>query len=361
MPRTFPTRVRLISPAPLALGFGDPESDERGVVEGLAYTGAAVTLGGFGKGIIDLAGIDIPRVKVPLLLQHDPEKIVGFTTKLGPGDGGIELGGKVLESDDPASPANTVRNAARQGFPWQMSLGLDVGQGEDDIEEISRDQEVEVNGIAFAGPGLVFRSTSVNEVSFVPLGADRDTRAVVMADAPRTFATPQEEEVMATETPTPSISPKEIKAAFPDDQTFALEAICEGWSVEMAKAKYADVLAKKLQASEKARAEAESAKVEMAADLQKLQQQGQRTALDLGASGGDQSSDDGDPVKDWKDIVKLARRDNPRKTRGQVIAMCAREHRAEHHAYLAAYNAQENDEYEGGLPKYLTRTKPINS
>jgi len=64
---------------------------------------------------------------------------------------------------------------ADAGFKWQASIGANAGS----IEEVKAGSSVEVNGRTYAGPVRVARNVVIREVSFVVLGADRKTSALV--------------------------------------------------------------------------------------------------------------------------------------------------------------------------------------
>ena len=66
---------------------------------------------------------------------------------------------------------------AANGFPWQASIGAAVQEH----EFVREGQTVHVNGRAWQGPVNVVRRSSLGEISFVDLGADGNTSALVTA------------------------------------------------------------------------------------------------------------------------------------------------------------------------------------
>ena len=76
--------------------------------------------------------------------------------------------------------AKEVVASARNGFPWQASLGAGV----EEYEFVKENQRVTVNGQEFSGPMNVVRKATLGEISFVDLGADGRTSAQVAAGAP---------------------------------------------------------------------------------------------------------------------------------------------------------------------------------
>jgi hypothetical protein len=73
--------------------------------------------------------------------------------------------------------ARDVAMSAKNGFPWQISMGGPVLEA----EYVPKEQKVIVNGRTFEGEMYVVRRMTLKEVSFVDLGADANTTAVVEA------------------------------------------------------------------------------------------------------------------------------------------------------------------------------------
>src|SRR5262245_1527612 len=138
-----------------------------------AYTGAAMRLDGFGHPVVvDLAGLAVPTKRFPTLRQHDPERIVGYTDEATTSAQRLRVSGHLTAATDAGREALTL---ADEGFPWQVSLGADVGK----MEFVDKGVTAKVNGRNFDGPCYVARATSLRECSLVPLGADVGTSATV--------------------------------------------------------------------------------------------------------------------------------------------------------------------------------------
>ncbi|MCZ7563800.1 MAG: hypothetical protein M5U08_08300 [Burkholderiales bacterium] len=141
--------------------------------EGLAYSGKEVTDHPFWpKVIFDLSSTRAPE-RVPVLLNHDGDQIVGHTEAVEVG-AEIKVSG-VLYADEPDGALVAKRSDA--GFPWQMSVHIAPGR----VDEVRSGETVKVNGQKFAGPGYVFRQARIREVSFTPVGADQRTHAVALS------------------------------------------------------------------------------------------------------------------------------------------------------------------------------------
>ncbi len=143
----------------------------------VAYTGGPMRIGGWRfPVIVDLAGLAIPSQNRPIRFGHDANSGVGHTDSIAITDGRLVAAGVV--SRDTAA-AREVVASARNGFPWQASIGTSVDQ----FEFVKESQMVLVNGREFAGPVNVVRRSALGEISFVDLGADANTSASVAASA----------------------------------------------------------------------------------------------------------------------------------------------------------------------------------
>jgi hypothetical protein len=144
--------------------------------KGTAYTGGAMRPPGFYRDIVvDFAGLNVPRQKQPILLQHDPVQIVGHSEEVTV-DGKVAVAGVVSGVGNAAAE---VVGSSTNGFPWQMSIGASLEK----VIAVDEGETVEVNGRKFTGPILVARKATLKEISFVANGADSKTSAKVAASA----------------------------------------------------------------------------------------------------------------------------------------------------------------------------------
>lgn len=147
------------------------ESTLKGEISGVAYTGAVIPNYSFYKNfIVDLATLTIDREKIPFLKDHDLGKVAGHGTATLE-DGKILINGKISQK---SSHGQEIIGLAEEGFEWQLSIGVFDGT----VEEI---ENVEVNGFMVTH-GFVLRNGTLREVSFVSLGADKDTEATIFSD-----------------------------------------------------------------------------------------------------------------------------------------------------------------------------------
>ncbi|MDR1478833.1 MAG: hypothetical protein LBJ00_07820, partial [Planctomycetaceae bacterium] len=139
----------------------------------IAYTGGKVQTREIPLPIVvDMNGIDIPVQKIPVRMEHKSSQGVGHTTKIA--IVATELMAEGVISRDTAW-ARDVALSAKNGFPWQISMGGPIHEA----DYIPKDQKVIVNGRTFEGEIYIVRKMTLKEVSFVDLGADSNTTAVV--------------------------------------------------------------------------------------------------------------------------------------------------------------------------------------
>ena len=147
-----------------------------------AYNGGPMQVSAYGPPVvIDLAGITA-KAPTPILRDHDQGRVIGHADQVDVGTSTLKLSGIVSGA---GPDATEVVAAAGNGFPWQAS----VGARPDKLEFVGEGVNTKVNGKTFTGPLYVARKSTLGEVSFVALGADRKTRAKVAASAARDFRT----------------------------------------------------------------------------------------------------------------------------------------------------------------------------
>jgi len=141
----------------------------------VAYTGGPMRLQGWRFPVIlDLAGLAIPSQTRPIRFSHDPTSGIGHTDSIHIEAGQLVAAG-LVSRDTPI--AREVVISAKNGFPWQASIGASV----EESEFVGEHQQVIVNGKEFRGPVNVVRRATLGEISFVDLGADGNTSASVAA------------------------------------------------------------------------------------------------------------------------------------------------------------------------------------
>jgi hypothetical protein len=142
----------------------------------LANNGTPMKLAGWKfPVVIDLAGLTIPRQSRPVRLSHDALKGIGHTESIRV-DGSKIVASGTISRDTEA--AREVVASAKNGFPWQASLGASC----DECEFINAGETATVNGHSVEGPMNIARCATLGGISFVDLGADENTWVMVAAN-----------------------------------------------------------------------------------------------------------------------------------------------------------------------------------
>jgi hypothetical protein len=136
-----------------------------------AYTGQILERW-WGKLVIDTAGITA-KPKMPILREHLRDRVVGYSTRSWREGANFYLAGEFSQA---TQDGQEVLALAAEGFPWQASIGIWPRQ----VLKVADKEEVEVNSQKFTGPLEVWKKSFVGEVSFVALGADDETAAIVL-------------------------------------------------------------------------------------------------------------------------------------------------------------------------------------
>lgn len=170
------TRNALTLSAPVELVHDAKDPDKPKGFAITAYTGNVIDLGWWGRLIFDVSGMDT-KSKFPVLREHVRDRVVGVAARTWRDDSHLYIGGEFSKS---TQDGQEVLKLAEEGFPWQASVGIwpkkvKVLDGEEQVET--------VNGIEVAGPIEIWQQSLVGEVSFVSLGADDQTAAIVLSDS----------------------------------------------------------------------------------------------------------------------------------------------------------------------------------
>lgn len=160
-----------ISLAGLPMEFAKNEDKKRSFIL-TAYTGQKIARW-YNNLIIDVAGMTA-KASIPILREHMRDRVAGHSTKSWKDDSNFFLSGDLSES---TRDGREVASLADEGFPWQASVGIWARK----IEVLEDEKTTaEVNGQTVKGPLDIWRESLVGEVSFVALGADDQTAAIVL-------------------------------------------------------------------------------------------------------------------------------------------------------------------------------------
>ena len=133
--------------------------------------------------VIDLASVDLSGLPIPALYDHcaDVDFVCGTVDAVELASGELVATGRFTPTDDEFSYGRKVLAKADAGYVWQTSVGGDPKT----LEEIKAGAEGKANGRTYPGPVLIARGVVLREISFVVLGGDRRTSAVVARNKSR--------------------------------------------------------------------------------------------------------------------------------------------------------------------------------
>jgi len=165
-------RAALSLAAPVELQPDEGEAKPSGFLI-TAYTGQIVERC-YGNLVIATQGIKT-KTKLPVLREHQRDRVVGFATKSWKDGGQLFLQG---EYSAKTKDGQEVRDLGDEGFPWEASIGVWPKK----VKVLESDKETaKVNGQELVGPLEIWLESEVREVSFVALGADDQTAAINFA------------------------------------------------------------------------------------------------------------------------------------------------------------------------------------
>lgn len=157
----------------------EPDEDENQskarIFQTTAYAGQAVDRW-WGKLILDIEGMNPAKNSIPIFRNHDTDRIVGHSTGVWKDETHFYVSGEVSNA---TKDSLEVIALADEGFPWQASVRARALRKE--ILETEK-ETADVNGKTVKGPMEIWRETVIEEVSFVPFGADDRTAGIVMSD-----------------------------------------------------------------------------------------------------------------------------------------------------------------------------------
>ena len=166
------TLTAAVSVAPTA-----PDSPVRRF-ELTAYTGELMSISGFDLPVVvDVATLDTSNQRIPALFDHDPSRPVGQVQSVTAANGlpPVIARGVFTPSGKADDCCPEVIARADAGFQWQASVGGNPAV----VEKYGRGEQFTANGRTYEGPALLARGLKLKEISFVSIGGDGNTSAVI--------------------------------------------------------------------------------------------------------------------------------------------------------------------------------------
>jgi hypothetical protein len=189
-----------------------------------------------------MQGVSILKQPLPVRYMHSELAGVGHTEEVNVTDSEITAIAVVSRQ---TAEAMEVVASARNGFPWQASVGASV----QDYQFVPEGETVQANGRTYTGPLYLVNKSTIYEISIVDLGGDSQTQAQLVAGAASMSDiqkpdTQDTKDVVQASTPAPPQPPpqdnlvaeverfKAIQAIFGDHVDLAEKAIQEKWPIE---------------------------------------------------------------------------------------------------------------------------------
>lgn len=167
--------------APVQIAAAAGEGNAKRTFSIVAYTGEPMNIWPWDHPVvIDLATLDLSQQRIPALYDHYAhiDHVVGQVETLEVGPAGLVASGFFTPSsgeDQAYDYCAKVLAKADGGYQWQASVGGNPAT----VDEVKAGETIKVNGRDYTGPCSVARGVQLREISFVVLGGDRRTSAVV--------------------------------------------------------------------------------------------------------------------------------------------------------------------------------------
>ncbi len=168
----------------------------------------------FGRMVHDLAGMSLSKPRLAIDYCHREDEVMGFANKFET-EGGLVASGALTPVEE-KDRASEVIFKSQHGVPYEASIFFDPAELV--LEEVPQGMSVPVNGLQFAGPGVVARRWTLRGLAVCPYGQDKNTAVEFSAGHH-----PAEVTVRYTQTEQPPTAPATVEPA-KDNHTAAEEA-----------------------------------------------------------------------------------------------------------------------------------------
>lgn len=223
------TTETITMPKTVDLAAASVSAKKLPAVEIVAYSGGIMRVPQWGLIAIDLSGLELGQVAI--LADHESRR----SGVLGHGQAEVR-GNRLVVSGTISATGQAARDivqAARNGFPWQASVGVSVL----DATRVPAGESIEVNGRRITAPegGLTLvQRGRLREVSITSLGCDGDTEVSIAASRQKGFNNMEVQETnVATATENGNVEAQRIEAIAElcGDKHPAIQAraVAEGW------------------------------------------------------------------------------------------------------------------------------------
>lgn len=156
----------------------DDKGEKTPQLEMVGYSGGIIKGHWYwGDLAIDLAGMSIPKTKIPILSEHRIDHKIAFVKKgeINFKDNQLNIsGGTFLDN----TISQSFQDDSAKGFPFEASIYARPTQ----IQSLAENETADVNGYTMKGPGTIWRKATLKEVSVCTFGYDSNTKSAAMSE-----------------------------------------------------------------------------------------------------------------------------------------------------------------------------------
>jgi hypothetical protein len=180
----------------------------------------------FGRMVHDLAGMSLSKPRLAIDYCHREDEVMGFANKFET-EGGLVASGALTPFQE-KDRASEVIFKSQQGVPYEASIFFDPA--ELILEEVPQGMSVPVNGLQFAGPGVVARKWTLRGLAVCPYGQDKNTAVEFSAGQhPKEVAVryTQTEQLPAVEAAPAAVEPAKENDTVPEEAAQAVDPVAQ--------------------------------------------------------------------------------------------------------------------------------------
>ena len=225
--RAIPTNACRMTSGEVEIG-SNGENAKSAPVKIKARSGVAIDHPYWGRIVHDFSGMKISKPRLPLDYNHEAGEIVGYANHFDYSSGDLVATGAITPWQG-TDRASEIIYKMREGVPYEASIFF--GGDGIKLEKIPDGKAVEVNGMEFAGPGVVVREWPLRGIAICPYGADENTQSMAFAEGKTVTAVewsePKEEENEMADEPIVEEPKDEVKEENVEQVTVETEGKAE--------------------------------------------------------------------------------------------------------------------------------------
>jgi hypothetical protein len=181
---TIPARACVMGVGEFAIG-DNGENAKTAPLSMKARSGQPIEHWYWGRVVHDLSGMRLAKNRVAVDYCHDDKEIVGYLNKFDATSGDLMASGALVPFKD-NDRATEIAHKMKAGVPYEASINF--GGDGIKLEDVPEGMVAQVNGYAFAGPGVIVREWPLRGVAVCPYGADQNTESANAFAGNKTFS-----------------------------------------------------------------------------------------------------------------------------------------------------------------------------